>query len=121
MYAGAHIESTPLAIALIVTAFTGCYILTAKYVPCLRKTKSGKIGNVLVRSLVGSAAVFAVLALYDLGAVLQLYGTVSQAQEFGYSNGAAIANTVVQITWHSGLLLAAAAVVWYLGPLDEED
>ena len=121
MYAGNHIESTPIAIALVVAAFVGCYILTVKYVPGLRKTKSGKIGNVLVRSLVGAAAVFAVLALYDLGAVLQLYGSVPRAKEFAASNGAVIANTFVLITWHSGLLLAAAGAVWYLGPPEEDD
>lgn len=121
MIAGLYLKSTLLAIALIVAAFAGGYILTAKYMPGLRNTRSGTIGNVLVRSLVGAASVFAVLSLYDLGATLQLYGDITPPDEFLGSDASAIASTVLHIFWYSALLLAAAGVIWYLGPPEEED
>lgn len=121
MSAGIHLKSTLLAIALMVAAFACGYILIAKYVPGLRGTRSGMIGNVFVRGLVGAASVFAVLSLYDLGASLQLYGDISPPDEFFGSDASAIASTVLRIFWYSGLLLAAAGVIWYLGPPEEEE
>jgi hypothetical protein len=112
-----------LSIILSLGGFAAGVYLTYRFVPPLRDTREGTIASWIVRVLIGAALSWAALELYFC---IYAFANFSRTNEFRgpIVNGARTAiltQTVHSIFLLSGLLLAAAAIVYFLAPAGDEE
>jgi hypothetical protein len=113
----------PLSIIFSLGGFAAGVYLTYRFVPPLRDTREGAIAAWIVRGLTGAAFSWAALELYFC---IYAFANLNHTNEFRgpIVNGARseiLTHTVHSIFLLSGLLFAAAAIVYLLAPAGDEE
>jgi hypothetical protein len=112
-----------LSIILSLGDFAAGVYLTYRFVPPLRGTREGTIAAWIVRVLAGAALSWAALELYFC---IYAFANFGRTNEFKgpIVDGARteiLTHTLRSIFLLSGLLLAAAAIVYLLAPTEDEE
>jgi len=112
-----------LSIIFALGGFAAGVYLTYRFVPPLRDTREGTIASWIVRALTGAALSWAALELYFC---IYAFANFSPTNEFRgpIVNGARteiLTETLRSIFLLSGLLLAAAAIVYLLAPAEDQE